>query len=61
MAEYIEQGKPLGGLLLLLPQFLRSENSQIGGAYRDNCGKEKVKELLVDLEQKLIHATIQVS
>ncbi|XP_076881030.1 uncharacterized protein LOC143529026 [Bidens hawaiensis] len=56
--EYIQQGKPLGGLLLLLPQFFRSDNSQTVGGHVDNH-KEKMKELLADLEQKLIHSTIQ--
>lgn len=58
MAEYIEQGKPLGGLLLLLPQILRPET--VGG-HDDSFDKENLKKQLVDLEQKLIHATINVS
>nr|XP_043609577.1 nicalin-1 [Erigeron canadensis] len=57
--EYIEQGKPLGGLLLLLPQCFRSANTRFGGAHLDNCEKENIKEKLADLEQKLIHTTIQ--
>ncbi|KAJ0502536.1 putative nicalin [Helianthus annuus] len=57
--EYIEQGKPLGGLLLLLPQFFRSEDSQTVVGHADNSDKEKMKRLLADLEQKLIHSTIQ--
>ncbi|PWA48604.1 hypothetical protein CTI12_AA486910 [Artemisia annua] len=57
MAEYIEQGKPLGGLLLLLPQILRPERSETVGGH-DSFDKENLKKQLVDLEQKLIHATI---
>ncbi|PWA61890.1 EF-Hand 1, calcium-binding site-containing protein [Artemisia annua] len=55
MAEYIEQGKPLGGLLLLLPQILCPEKSETVGGHDD---KENLKKQLVDLEQKLIHTTI---
>ncbi|KAI3683281.1 hypothetical protein L1987_83784 [Smallanthus sonchifolius] len=53
--EYIEQGKPLGGLLLLLPQVFRFDNSPtvVDPVYTD------MKKLLADLEQKLIHSTIQ--
>ncbi|PWA78790.1 nicalin [Artemisia annua] len=56
--EYIEQGKPLGGLLLLLPQILRPERSETVGGHDDSFDKENLKKQLVDLEQKLIHATI---
>ncbi|GJY24993.1 M28 Zn-peptidase nicastrin, partial [Tanacetum coccineum] len=58
--EYIEQGKPLGGLLLLLPQILRPEKSDdtVGGHDDISSDKENLKKQLVDLEQKLIHATI---
>ncbi|XP_071721130.1 uncharacterized protein [Rutidosis leptorrhynchoides] len=56
--EYIEQGKPLGGLLVLLPQFFHPESTQTVGD-NSNSIKESLKEKLVDLEKKLIHATIQ--
>ncbi|XP_024982768.1 nicalin-1 [Cynara cardunculus var. scolymus] len=56
--EYIEQGKPLGGLLLLLPRIFRSENSETVGGYGDSSDKENMKKLLVDLERKLIHVNI---
>ncbi|KAL8214177.1 hypothetical protein R6Q57_003626 [Mikania cordata] len=57
--EYIDQGKPLGGLLLLLPQFFRLEKSQTVGGHVDNHDKDRMKEILADLEQKLTHSTIQ--
>nr|GEZ34308.1 EF-Hand 1, calcium-binding site-containing protein [Tanacetum cinerariifolium] len=57
-SQYIEQGKPLGGLLLLLPQILRPEKSDTVGGHDDTSDKENLKKQLVDLDQKLIHATI---
>ncbi|KAK9050696.1 hypothetical protein SSX86_030334 [Deinandra increscens subsp. villosa] len=54
--EYIEEGKPLGGLLLLLPQVFRFDSSP---AFVDNCDYMDMKKQLVYLEQKLIHSTIQ--
>ncbi|XP_071687757.1 uncharacterized protein [Rutidosis leptorrhynchoides] len=56
--EYIESGKPLGGLLLLLPQFFNPEITPTDCLY---VGKENLKDTLADLEKKLIRATIQVS
>ncbi|GJS22812.1 hypothetical protein Tco_0451444 [Tanacetum coccineum] len=45
MAEYIEQGKPLGGLLLLLPQILRPEKSDTVGGHDDTSSdKENLKK-----------------
>nr|GEY15712.1 EF-Hand 1, calcium-binding site-containing protein [Tanacetum cinerariifolium] len=46
------------GLLLLLPQILHHEKSETG--HDDTLDKENLKKKLVDLEQKLIHATINV-
>nr|GEV12492.1 EF-Hand 1, calcium-binding site-containing protein [Tanacetum cinerariifolium] len=46
------------GLLLLLPQILHPEKSETG--HDDTLDKENLKKKLVDLEQKLIHATINV-
>lgn len=60
MTEYIGQKKPLGGLLLLLPQIFSSENKDsVEGDH--NSGKELIRNLLVELERLLIHANIRVS
>ncbi|KAI3511387.1 hypothetical protein L1887_18540 [Cichorium endivia] len=56
--EYIEQGKPLGGLLLLLPRIFHPENTETVGGHVDGSEKVNLKKLLVDLEQKLIHSSI---
>ncbi|XP_047938910.1 nicalin-1-like [Salvia hispanica] len=55
--EYIEEKKPLGGLLLLLPQVLNPQ--MLGG--KDEAGHAPavgIKEVLLDLERLLIHASI---
>ncbi|KAD5802296.1 hypothetical protein E3N88_13656 [Mikania micrantha] len=54
--EYIEQGKPLGGLLLLLPQVFHFNNRP---SFLDDCIYSDMKTQLANLEQKLIHSTIQ--
>lgn len=61
MAEYIEQGKPLGGLLLLLPRIFHPDNSETVGGHGVSSDKENLKKILVNLEQKLIHSSIHVS
>ncbi|CAA2981340.1 Transcription factor TCP14 [Olea europaea subsp. europaea] len=54
--EYIAQKKPLGGLLLLRPAFSPISDS-VGGSDQDSA-KDLMKEVLVELEQLLIHANI---
>ncbi|KAL8263225.1 hypothetical protein R6Q59_024574 [Mikania micrantha] len=53
--EYIEQGKPLGGLLIVLPQAFSYDIYQT----LVFCVFTKEKKQLADLEQKLIHRAIQ--
>ncbi|KAL8204882.1 hypothetical protein R6Q57_010505 [Mikania cordata] len=53
--EYIEQGKPLGGLLIVLPQGFRYDKYQNLAL----CDYTEAKKQLADLEQKLIHRAIQ--
>ncbi|XWS73869.1 hypothetical protein CRYUN_Cryun02cG0166200 [Craigia yunnanensis] len=52
--EYIYQKKPLGGLLFLLPEVFSFEN----GGNKEIHEKEKMKNVLAELEQLLIHANI---
>ncbi|MBA0864804.1 hypothetical protein Goshw_006348 [Gossypium schwendimanii] len=52
--EYINQKKPLGGLLFLLPDIFSFEN----GGNKQVHEKDKLKNLLAELEQLLIHANI---
>ncbi|EOY33380.1 Endoplasmic reticulum, plasma membrane, vacuole, EF-Hand 1, calcium-binding site, Nicastrin isoform 2 [Theobroma cacao] len=52
--EYINQKKPLGGLLFLLPEVFSFEN----GGNKQIHEKEKMKNVLAELEQLLIHANI---
>ncbi|KAG8495129.1 hypothetical protein CXB51_013257 [Gossypium anomalum] len=52
--EYINQKKPLGGLLFLLPEIFSFEN----GGKKQVHEKEQLKNLLAELEQLLIHANI---
>ncbi|TYJ33175.1 hypothetical protein E1A91_A05G084900v1 [Gossypium mustelinum] len=52
--EYINQKKPLGGLLFLLPDIFSFEN----GGNKQVHEKEQLKNLLAELEQLLIHANI---
>ncbi|KAK8645454.1 hypothetical protein V6N13_119282 [Hibiscus sabdariffa] len=53
-AEYINQKKPLGGLLFLLPEVFNSGN----GGNKQVHEKEKLKNLLAELERLLIHANL---
>ncbi|KAL8496322.1 hypothetical protein ACS0TY_020149 [Phlomoides rotata] len=57
--EYIGEEKPLGGLLLLLPQVFNSQNN---ASSKDESGhdssKATIKEVLLELERLLIHANI---
>uniref|UniRef100_A0A2P2LI88 Nicalin n=1 Tax=Rhizophora mucronata TaxID=61149 RepID=A0A2P2LI88_RHIMU len=58
--EFITQGRPLGGLLFLLPQMFNFNNGD-GDGIRSNFqvhDKEMMKTVLVELEQILIHAKI---
>ncbi|KAK8489187.1 hypothetical protein V6N13_010749 [Hibiscus sabdariffa] len=52
--EYINQKKPLGGLLFLLPEVFNSGN----GGNKQVHEKEKLKNLLAELERLLIHANL---
>ncbi|CAA2969357.1 nicalin-1 [Olea europaea subsp. europaea] len=58
--EYITHRKPLGGLLLLLPPAFSLNSESVGGAHHDSA-KDLMKEVLVELEQLLIHANTPVS
>jgi len=57
LTDYITQKKPLGGLLFLLPEVFNSEN----GRNKQIREKEKLNNVLAELEQLLIHANIPVS
>ncbi|KAG4183244.1 hypothetical protein ERO13_A09G097000v2 [Gossypium hirsutum] len=52
--EYINQKKPLGGLLVLLPEVLSFKT----GGNNQVHEKEKMKNLLAELERLLIHSNI---
>ncbi|GMI81667.1 hypothetical protein like AT3G44330 [Hibiscus trionum] len=52
--EYINQKKPLGGLLFLLPEIFNSGN----GGNKQVHEKEKLKHVLAELERLLIHANL---
>ncbi|KAH6789775.1 M28 Zn-peptidase nicastrin [Perilla frutescens var. frutescens] len=56
--EYIEDKKPLGGLLLLLPQVFNPQNIDS----KDEAGHDSsvgiIKELLLELERLLVHGNI---
>ncbi|KAL3828592.1 hypothetical protein ACJIZ3_017394 [Penstemon smallii] len=58
ITEYIEQKKPLGGLLLLLPPVFSPQNIDTGGGADHESAEDLVKEVLGELEQFLIHANI---
>ncbi|KAL6499733.1 hypothetical protein OROGR_027643 [Orobanche gracilis] len=55
--DYIGQKKPLGGLLLLLPQVFSPQHSDSGGG-SDQDSTDLVKDVLIELEQLLIHENI---
>jgi len=58
MAEYISESKPLGGLIFLLPRMFSFESKDgMGNNHRDG----PLKNVLVELEQILIHANLPVS
>lgn len=61
ITEYIVQRQPLGGLLFLLPQMFNFDNRDGMGIYHQNHGKELLRNVMVELEQLLIHANIPVS
>ncbi|CAL1403856.1 unnamed protein product [Linum trigynum] len=56
--EYISQKKTLGGLLLLLPQMFNFESGDMAVTKDDIHEMERLKNLLVELEELLIHANI---
>ncbi|KAL3620207.1 hypothetical protein CASFOL_035119 [Castilleja foliolosa] len=55
--DYIGQRKPLGGLLLLLPQVFSPQHSDSGGE-SDEESADLVKDVLVEVERLLIHENI---
>lgn len=61
IAEYIEQRKPLGGLLLLLPPVFSPQNIETGDGADVDSARDPVKEALGEVERVLIHANIPVS
>lgn len=61
ITEYIVQRQPLGGLLFLLPQMFNFDSRDDVGIYHQNHGKELLHNVMVELEQLLIHANIPVS
>ncbi|KAL2507426.1 Nicalin [Forsythia ovata] len=56
--ESIGWRKPLGGLLLLLPLDFSPQDTENIGEADHSSAKQLVKEVLVELEQLLIHANI---
>ncbi|EPS62126.1 hypothetical protein M569_12666, partial [Genlisea aurea] len=64
IAEFIEQKRPLGGLLLLLPQVFNPQNIDIVvGSDRDSAEEDAaaaaaIRNLLIQLENLLIHSTV---
>ncbi|GFP92272.1 nicalin [Phtheirospermum japonicum] len=56
--EYIGQSKPLGGLLLLLPQVFNPLNIDSEDKSDHDSAHDIIKEVLPELEQLLIHANI---
>ena len=60
-AEYIGQRKILGGLLLLLPSIFNPENVDNTGEADHTPAEDASRDILVELEQLLIHANIPVS
>ncbi|KAG8371150.1 hypothetical protein BUALT_Bualt13G0056800 [Buddleja alternifolia] len=56
--EYIEQKKPLGGLLLLIPPVFSPQNTDSGGGADHDPAKDHMKEMLNEVERLLIHANI---
>jgi hypothetical protein len=61
MAEYISQKKPLGGLLILLPQMFSLENREGAKSNEETDGVDLLKNVLAELEKLLIHSKIPVS
>ena len=60
-AECISQRKRLGGLLILLPKILGSDGPKNDDFKCPQNGDGMIKDLLVELERLLIHATLPVS
>lgn len=61
MAEYISQKKPLGGLLILLPQMFSLENREGAKSNEETDGVDLLKNVLAELEKLLIYSKIPVS
>ncbi|XP_061343845.1 uncharacterized protein LOC133289851 [Gastrolobium bilobum] len=56
--EYIAEGKPLGGLIFLLPQMFSFENKGGTGSNQQDGSNELLKNVLAELEQILIHTNL---
>lgn len=61
IADYITQKQPLGGLLFLLPRMISSENGDDMGRGDQTFEEKLMRNMLGELEQLLIHASIPVS
>jgi hypothetical protein len=57
--EYIGQKKPLGGLLFLLPRMFSPNNKETVAEGDQNTIKELMKNVLLELENLLVHAHIK--
>ncbi|KAK9939010.1 hypothetical protein M0R45_015719 [Rubus argutus] len=55
---YISQKKPLGGLLILLPQMFSLENREGAKSNEETDGVDLLKNVLAELEKLLIHSKI---
>lgn len=56
--EYIGQKKPLGGLLLLLPQIFNPEKSESGDQSETDSMGNHLRKTLAEVERILIHSNI---
>ncbi|GER40911.1 nicalin [Striga asiatica] len=55
--DYIEQRKPLGGLLLLLPQVFNPQHlDEVGGSDQDSA--HVIKDMIIKVERLLVHQNI---
>lgn len=61
VAEYISQRQPLGGLLFLLPQIFNFENKEGDEDNNQDHDTELMKNVLIELEQLLVHSNLPVS
>lgn len=61
MAEYIGKRQPLGGLIFLLPRIFSPENEDSIDGDDEDIGKDSMNNILVELEQLLVHTNVPVS